>query len=76
MQAAGLDEYGVISHALTDTADALDKLREAVRGCGKRLDAGITARCGDPETEWLCYGCQLKLRAAIALLLGNTGEAR
>jgi len=66
----GAPEMLELCDALIERDSALDALREAVKGCGKRLDA--LSMCDDSQTGWLCYGCQLKRDAAIARILGES----
>lgn len=77
-----IDDYPVsaatslgYSHRLANLADALDALREAVKGCGKKLGAD---KCGDAPffkhevLPQLCIGCEMKRAAAILSLTGVT----
>jgi hypothetical protein len=58
---------------LEATADALDALREAVKGCGTNLGISLSDTC-DGRPGWLCFDCEDKRDLAIRRLLGSEIE--
>jgi hypothetical protein len=57
-----------------NTADALDALREAVKGCGRVVSRqGQLVDCGDTD-DVRCSVCRAKRDAAISRLISESGD--
>ena len=63
---------------LNATADALDALRESVKGCEEMVyqDWSTGPLCGDRDVDGLnlCESCKARRDAAIDRLISETGE--